>query len=294
MTSPSSSSSSSSTSSGSRATSGPRVQVLPTADDVAEAAAQEIARVLADAIQHRGVAHWATTGGSVAPPVYRLLRASPLREAVDWERVHVWWGDDRFVPFDHPNSNVQPLEQILLETGGDEGVSGTGNADIAWRGLGVRIPADNLHRVPSPAAIARGTGAGGAAEAYARDLAALAPAGPDGLPALDLIVLGVGPDGHILSVFPAGAVWDAPDLVVAVPAPTHVEPHVERVTMHPRVLRAAGEVLVVTTGASKAGSLGRAWAGDDVRELPVRAARLPNAVWLLDAEAAAELPTHRG
>jgi 6-phosphogluconolactonase len=265
--------------------------VLPTADDVAEAAAHEIARVLADAIRDRGVAHWATTGGSIATPVYRLLRASPLREAVDWERVHVWWGDDRFVPFDHPDSNVQPLEQILLETGGDEGVSGTGNADVAWRGLGVRIPAGNLHRIPTAAAIGQGTGAAGAAAAYERDLEALAPAGADGVPALDLIVLGVGPDGHILSVFPGSAVWDAAELVVAVPAPTHVEPHVERITMHPRLLAPAREVLVVTTGASKAANVGRAWTGDDVRELPVRAARLPTAVWILDAEAGSALPT---
>ncbi len=78
--------------------------------------------------------------------------------------------------------------------------------------------------------------------------------------------------------------------MVPVPAPMHVEPHVERVTMHPRLLAAAREVLVVTTGASKAANLGRAWTGDDVRALPVRAARLPTAVWLLDAAAAADLP----
>ena len=79
----------------------------------------------------------------------------------------------------------------------------------------------------------------------------------------------------MLSVFPGSAVWDDAALVVPVPAPTHVEPHVARVTMHPRLLAAAREVLVVTTGASKAANLGRAWSGDDVRELPVRATRLP-------------------
>ena len=101
--------------------------------------------------------------------------------------------------------------------------------------------------------------------------------------------LGVGPDGHVLSVFPGSAVWDAGTNVAPVPAPTHVEPHVERVTIHPRLLAAAGEVLVVTTGAGKAANLGLAWTGDDARELPLRAARLPNAVWILDEAAAAEL-----
>ena len=72
------------------------------------AAADEIARVLAEAIAARGVAHWATTGGSAAPPIYRHLGSPPLRGALDWSRVHVWWGDDRFVPTDHPLSNVLP------------------------------------------------------------------------------------------------------------------------------------------------------------------------------------------
>ena len=269
----------------------PELRVLATADDVAAAAADEIARVLGEAIRERGVAHWATTGGSAAPPIYRRLGTDPLRESLDWGRVHVWWGDDRFVPFDHPLSNVAPLEQILLASGGDEANSGSASSDVGGHGHGVRIPAANIHPIPSTAAIAHGTGAAGAAGAYAREIReAGPPAGDDGLPVFDLIVLGVGPDGHVLSVFPGSAVWDAEGLVAAVPAPTHVEPHVARVTMHPRLLAAAREVLVVTTGASKAANLARAWTGDDVRELPVRATRLPNAVWLLDEAAAAELP----
>lgn len=268
----------------------PDLRVLATPGEVAEAAAVEIARVLGDAIRERGIAHWSTTGGSAAPPIYRHLGTDPLRESLDWGRVHVWWGDDRFVPIDHPYSNVAPLEQILLASGGDEANSGTASSDVGGHGGGVRIPAANLHPIPSSAAIAHGTGALGAAEAYAREiLAAGPPAGDDGLPAFDLIVLGVGPDGHVLSIFPGSAVWDVGALVAAVPAPTHVEPHVARVTLHPRLLAAAREVLVVTTGASKAANLGRAWTGDDARELPLRATRLPNAVWLLDEAAAAEL-----
>ena len=74
------------------------------------------------------------------------------------------------------------------------------------------------------------------------------------------------------------------------PAPTHVGPHVERVTLHPRLIAAARCVLVVTTGAAKADNLRLAWAGDDVRELPLRAARLATATWILDEAAAAGLP----
>lgn len=256
----------------------PELRVLATPGAVAEAAAAEIAGVLAAAIAERRVAHWSTTGGSAAPPIYRLLREPPLRDTVAWDRVHVWWGDDRFVPPDDPRSNVLPLVQILL--GPDDRAGG-----------GVRIPAANLHPVPVAAAIAHAGGAAWAASRYARYLReAGPPPGSDGVPVFDLIVLGVGPDGHILSVFPGSAVWSNPALCAAVPAPTHVEPHLERVTMHPRVLAAARAVLVVSTGASKAAAFGRAWTGSDVRELPVRAARLPSATWLLDEAAAAELP----
>ncbi|HEX5825974.1 MAG TPA: 6-phosphogluconolactonase [Candidatus Limnocylindrales bacterium] len=256
----------------------PELRVLPSPDDVAAAAAGEIARVLADTIRERGVAHWATTGGSSAAPIYGHLRVAPLRDAVDWSRVHTWWGDDRLVPADHPESNVRPLHQVLIARG-----QGEGGDD------GVEVPAENLHPIPISEAIADGSGRDGAARAYAAEVSALVPSAPGGPPAFDLVVVGVGSDGHLLSVFPGSAVWDSPELVVGVPAPTHIEPHVERVTLHPRLLETAREVLVVTTGASKAENLGRAWTGDDVRELPVRAARRTNAVWILDEAAAAGL-----
>jgi 6-phosphogluconolactonase len=272
----------------------PVLRVLDSPEAVAAAAADEIARNLAGAIEARGIAHWSTTGGSSAPPIYRLLRVPPLRDTVDWSRVHVWWGDDRFVPPDHPLSNVLPFEQILLDTGADEAVSGTVSSDIGGEGIGIRMPAGNIHPIPAAAAIGADRGAPWAAAAYAASLADLGPvAGADGVPVFDLIVLGVGPDGHVLSVFPGSAVWDDPALCSAVPAPTHVEPHVERVTMHPRLIGAARRVMVVSTGSSKAGPLGRAWSGDDVRELPVRAARSGNAIWLLDEAAAANLPRDR-
>jgi 6-phosphogluconolactonase len=267
----------------------PQLRVLPDASAVALAAATDIADGLRAAIEARGVAHWATTGGSSAPPIYRLLGAPPLRERVDWQRVHVWWGDDRFVPSDHPASNVQPLEQILLATGGDEGQVGTGNADAGAHGLGILIDADRFHPIPMAEAIAHGTGTDAAARAYADAISSLVPAGRDGLPAFDVLVLGVGGDGHILSVFPGSAVWDRPELVVGVPAPTHIEPRIARVTIHPRLIGAARRVIVVTTGASKAESLGRAWTGDDARELPVRAARIPTATWFVDEPAATGL-----
>ena len=248
----------------SRAAALPRLVALPT-DAVPAAAAAEIARVLAAAVEARGTAHWATTGGSAAPGIYAALREAPLRDALDWSRIHTWWGDDRFVPADHPLSNVMPI-------------------------AGMPIPDTNLHPILAGEAIALGESPAWAAARYAAEISALVPADPGGTPVLDLVILGVGPDGHILSVFPWSGVWDEAATVCAVPAPTHIEPHVARVTMHPRLVAAARAVVVIAAGGSKAANLGRAWTGDDFRELPVRAARLGTATWFLDEAAAAELP----
>ena len=252
----------------------PRLVIVPP-DEVSAAAAEAIATALANAIAAHGVAHWATTGGSAAPGIYRALGSSPLRERVDWSRVHTWWGDDRFVPYDHPLSNVLPLTEVLLP---------------ALREAGIEVPAAQTHRWAIPEAIASGEGPAWTAGQYATSLANHVPADAAGSPVLDLILLGVGPDGHVLSVFPGSAAWDEASSCAAIPAPTHIEPHVERVTLHPRLLAAARSVLVVAAGAGKAHNLGRAWTGDDLRELPVRATRLGTATWILDEAAASELP----
>ncbi|HEY5630302.1 MAG TPA: 6-phosphogluconolactonase [Candidatus Limnocylindrales bacterium] len=261
----------------------PALSIVATADDVSAAAGAFIAETLAAAIRERGAAHWCTTGGSSAPGLYRALRAAPLRDGVDWSRVHTWWGDDRFVPAGDPLSNVTPFNDVLREPG-----------------AGVAIPDANVHPVPVAEAMAGGGGPEGAAAAYEAELRSRGPvagmlrpaARRDhpllGVPAFDLVILGVGPDGHILSVFPGSFVFDQPGWVAAVPAPTHVEPHVPRVTMHPSLVMAARSVLVVTAGASKAEVLAQAWAGGDPRELPLRTTLAANATWLVD-EAAARL-----
>ena len=260
----------------------PALRVFPTADDVSTAAALLIADGLAAAIAARGVAHWSTTGGSAAAGMYRALLAPDVRSRVDWSKVRVWWGDDRFAPAGDPLSNVTDFLDIALS--GDGGLAG--------------LPIDRTHVYPIPVGdmLARGLGPAEAASAYAERLQELGPwsAGQtgDATPAFDVFVVGVGPDGHLLSVFKGSAVWDAAALVTSVPAPTHIEPHVPRVTMHPRVLAAARAVLVVAAGASKAERIGEAWTAPDAsaRDLPVRAAIVPNATWLLDEAAAANLP----
>jgi 6-phosphogluconolactonase len=206
-------------------------------------------------------------------------------ERLPWGQVHTWWGDDRFVPSDHPLSNVRSFDDVLLDGGAWESVR---SDDRRGR---VRIPVANLHPFRTGEAI----GVGEDAQACARDLAAeLRAAGlpeVDSWPVFDLILLGVGPDGHILSVFPRSAAFDSNDLALAVPAPTHIEPHVQRVTLNPAVVRVARRVLVVAYGSAKAEVLARIFGGQlDPVTLPAQLARREGATWILDEAAAANLP----
>ena len=248
-------------------------------------AADRIAAALTAAVADRGRADWATTGGSSPFGIYRRLVAAPLIDAVPWADVHAWWGDDRYVPRDHPLSNVKPFDDILLEIGdAEEGTAGRGYS-------GIPMPAENVHPVPTGEAIGRARGAEWCAATLAADLRSAGPAVSDGWPAFDLMFIGIGGDGHLLSVFPGSTAFDSAELAMAIPAPTHIEPHVERVTLNPGVIAAARAVLVVVTGADKAAIIARIFQdAADPRTLPARLAVRAGATWILDEAAAAQLP----
>ncbi|HEX5239588.1 MAG TPA: 6-phosphogluconolactonase, partial [Candidatus Limnocylindrales bacterium] len=260
-------------------------------------AARRITTALRAAAEARGRADWATTGGSTPVPIYRNLTAQPLRDQVPWSRVHVWWGDDRVVPRDHPLSNRRPLDDVLLRVPGIAGESGSGEdvADIGSGEPGVPIPVANIHAMPIDLAIGRT----GSADEAAREAAATyvsdlreAPLERDsaGYPVLDIILVGVGPDGHVFSVFPGSSAFDQQPWALPIPAPTTVEPHVARVTLNPRMLDAARLVLAVVLGGGKAEVLRAILQGPrNVRHLPSQLARRGGAVWILDEGAAAEL-----
>lgn len=250
----------------------PTIRILDDAAATSQGAAGVIAEALRAAVERRGRADWATTGGSTPIGIYRELAVTPLRDEVPWDAVHTWWGDDRFVPRDHPLSNVLPFDQILQP--------------------GVPIPEANVHAPPMDHAIAAGLDLESVAAAYDEELrAAGLPLAASGLPILDVVLVGIGADGHVLSVFPGSHLFDATDWVLPVPAPTHIEPHVARVSLHPRILEEARLPIVVAHGAGKAAILAAVLGGErDEGRLPAQLARRAGAVWFLDRAAAAALP----
>jgi 6-phosphogluconolactonase len=246
-----------------------RLIVVPHARAVAEAAADRVVAILGGAVESRGAAHLALTGGSTAGALYDALREPARRAALDWRLVEVWWGDERLVPSGDARSNVRGAAAILDVEGG----------------LG--FDARRIHPFPIDEATELGNDAAWVAVTYAARLRERLPA-DDGLPVFDLVLLGMGPDGHILSVFPDSPALaaDAP-LVVDVPAPSHVEPHVARVTLNPRLVAAARAVLVMVTGGAKAAAVAEVLDGQlDVTRLPAQLARGSNATWIIDRAAA--------
>jgi len=241
--------------------------------DIAVRALDLLIDGLRAAVGRRGEAHLALTGGSSAAALFALLRSRQRARRVDWSRVHVWQGDERFVPLDHPDRNWAGALHEWLESNAGPG-----------------IPTTQLHPIPADAAMAAGHDATWAAERYSAEIDRVLPR-RHGAPAFDIVLLGVGADGHILSTFP-GTPPIAEDrrAALAVAAPTHIEPQLPRVTLAPFLLRAAGTIVVMVPGAGKAPVVARCFAAvADPERLPARLAIRPNAVWLLEPGSAAEL-----
>jgi 6-phosphogluconolactonase len=254
----------------------PAIVIRETSADVAEETAGRVAAALEAAVEARGVADFVTTGGSTQLGIYRALVASH-RDSVDWSRVRFWWGDDRFVPRDHPLSNVQAADAILFTAWGEE----------REEAPGLPVPAASVHPFRCGEAIAHARGAAWCAAAYAEELRDAGIRKVRGFPVFDVVVVGVGVDGHLLSVFPGSPALEAADWAIAIPAPTHIEPHVERVTLNPAILGVAGTLIAVAGGAAKAAILGQVFGTDrDVRRWPAQLARRTGATWILDRDAA--------
>jgi 6-phosphogluconolactonase len=249
----------------------PAVVIVADADAVGATAARHVVEAVAAVLAERARADIALTGGSTPEATYRHLVAPSLRDRVDWSRVHLWWGDDRYVPRADPLSNVRLADERLRAP------------------AGLPIPAVNVHPFPVDRALGDGLGAGWCAATYAAEVVATLPS-VDGWPSFDLILVGIGADGHLLSVFPGSSALASDRIGLAIPAPSHIEPHVERVTLNPAVVGSAKAVLATAAGAPKAEVVARILEGPrDPAALPGVLARCSTATWILDLESAAGL-----
>jgi 6-phosphogluconolactonase len=245
----------------------PEVFVHTSGDLLASAAAARTVTRVADAIAAQGHAHLVLTGGGIGTKVLAAIAAAPARDAVDWRLVDFWWGDERFEAAGDPERNETGARAALLDV------------------LGV-APA-RVHAVPGPDG-PDGDDPDAAAARYAAELARAA-GGTGDVPAFDVLMLGIGPEGHVASIFPESPAAYATGSVVAVrnspkPPPT-------RISLTFSAIQAAREVWVLASGAEKADAVAEALSGVSQDKLPAAGARgRDRTLFLLDEAAAAKLP----
>ena len=209
---------------------GREIEILDDPEAMTRRAAEEFVRLAEDAVRAKGRFTVALSGGSTPRGLYTLLASegAPYRSRVPWGRTHFFWGDERHVPADHPESNFRMVHEALLSR--------------------APVPAENIHRIraenPDAETAARDY------ETSLRDFFGLKAGEP---PRFDLVLLGMGADGHTASIFPGTGVIAEADRLVAASWVEKFSAH--RITLTPPVLNNAACVLFVVGGAEKADAL---------------------------------------
>lgn len=248
----------------------PEVVVHATPALLAAAVAARLVTRLVDVQAARGWASVGLTGGDTGISVLRELRSLPARDAVDWSRVDFYWGDERFLPAGHPDRNETQAREALLD-------------HVAVD------PARVYPMAPSDGEFDNDVDA--AAAAYAALLRSKArPEDHGAVPTFDVLMLGIGTEGHTGSIFPASpAVYETERMVVGVrgcpkPPPT-------RITLTLPAIRCAAEIWMAATGADKAAAVSMALGDAGEVAVPAAGARARRrTLWVLDRKAASGLP----
>lgn len=235
-----------------------RVLVHPDAGSLAASVAARFLTKVVDLLDERETIDVCLTGGSTGIAVLAAVGANPAREGIDWSRVRFWWGDERYLPRGHADRNEAQAHAALFDL--------------------VDLPVENLHPFAAPGEHAS---IQDAAAAYAAEL---------GDTVFDVIFLGVGPDGHVASLFPDHAsVRETSATVVA--ETDSPKPPPERLSLTLPVINRSERVWLVLAGADKAGALGLALAGANVASVPVAGVQgRRRTVFFVDQDAAAEIP----
>lgn len=234
-----------------------QILLYPSADDVAEALATRLVSRLVELQRGGHVPQVALTGGRIATQAYQRLAADGPSSAVDWSRVDLWWGDERFVAVEDDDRNDKATLEVLTVT----------------------LPLDAKRIHPMPASD-QGRDLDAAAAAYATEL---------GDTVFDICLLGLGPDGHVASLFPGHPSSKAEGRVI--PVRESPKPPPDRISLTLEVIDQSSEVWFVVSGPDKAEAATLALVGGSSDPVPAAGAHGTAAtIWLLDAEAASLLP----
>lgn len=238
----------------------------PDAETLAEAVAARLLVAVSDRLGTQDVVHLVLTGGTVGIKSLAAVAASPARGVVDWSRVHFWWGDERYLPAGDGERNETQARDALLDA---LGVAGS-----------------QIHAMP---ALAGGVGVDDAAAAYAQELARFAGSRQPGVPDFDILMLGMGPDGHIASLFPGHDTVNVTD-ATTVGESDSPKPPPQRISLTLPAINTADEVWLVISGQEKAAPAARAVAGQDVLATPAAGVQGRSSTrFLMDDAAAADL-----
>jgi 6-phosphogluconolactonase len=251
----------------------PEVIVHHDAGLLAKAAAARLVTKLVDVQAAAGSASMVLTGGGIGTAVLTELAAAPARDAVDWHRLDIWWGDERFLPDGDPERNDTGAQRVLLR-----------HLDMDPRHVH-RMPTADGPDGPDPEA---------AAARYAAWLAEAARPEDHGVvPGFDVLLLGIGPEGHVASLFPGmPSLYDDRSVVAVRGAP---KPPPIRLTLTLPSIRSAREVWVLAAGPEKAGAVRLALSDVGPVQVPAAGARgRQRTLFLLDRGAAGRLPPQLG
>jgi 6-phosphogluconolactonase len=232
------------------------LEIYQDADGLADAAAQFFSRVAARSISSRGMFSVALAGGTTPRATYELLANTNLARDIDWSNVHLFWGDERCVPPDHPDSNYNMVRQALLEK--------------------VLVPNENVHRIRGELDPME------AAALYRAEIKSVL--GPE--PSFDLILLGMGADGHTASLFPATSALEEDSLNVVAVYVDKLQSW--RVTLTLPALNRARHLLFLVSGSTKAPALTRIQAGEPLPPALVQPTD-GEMIWMVDLDAASSV-----
>lgn len=242
------------------------MEVLQDPDKLSLRAAELFASWADASIQERGIFKVVLAGGNTPKKMYGVLTNEPFSSRIQWDKIDIFFGDERLVPLNHPDSNFNMANEILLQN--------------------IPIPKANIHPVP----IVSDKNPQEIAVDYEKDIRSVFNIEPPGIPVFDLIILGMGKDGHTASIFPhSKALMETKLLALAVEPSLNTVPGCLRITLTPPVLLNAKRLMVLVSGKEKTEMLHKALQEpNNTGEFPILiiCSLGDRVTWLLDSSAA--------